>query len=221
MKLFPGQMFLLLLILSVPPAVYGENILEYLEGEVIIKRNQEELEGDFGMDLMEGDIVFTSDSSLAILSMDGGRVVKLRENSSLKLENLSRNTSLELTKGGVFSRVDHIINGQFEIRTESVVAGVRGTEFFISFGRTVDETPDIWLCVNDGTVEVALQETGESVLVNEGEGINIPGGLKLTTPEFYEWTKELNWNTDPAEGDVRDETNLDGAYADLLDQDYF
>ena len=52
--------------------------------------------------------------------------------------------------------------------------------FFIAFGRTIEELPDVWLCVNDGTVEVAVPETGDSVLVSEGEGINILGGKNLT-----------------------------------------
>jgi hypothetical protein len=73
----------------------------------------------------------------------------------------------------------------------------------------VDDAADIWLCVNDGTVEVMIPETGDSILVNEGEGINILGGRALTAPEAYEWTKDLNWNTDPDAGNVKDETDLD------------
>ena len=101
-----------------------------------------------------------------------------------------------------------------------MVAGVRGTEFFVAYGRTVDIEPDIWLCVNEGSVDVAIVKTGESVIVNEGEGINILAGNMLTTPEFYTWTEDLNWNTDPDSGSVLDDTNLDSAYSDLLDQDY-
>ena len=110
--------------------LWGESIIDYLEGDVSVLRGGLELDGDFGMELEEGDVVSTWEDSLAILELEGGRVVKMRGNSSLKMENLSRNTSLELRKGSVFSRVDHIVTGKFEIRTESVVAGVRGTEFF-------------------------------------------------------------------------------------------
>ena len=70
----------------------------------------------------------------------------------------------------------------------------------------------VWLCVNDGTVEVAIAGTDDSVLVNEGEGINILGGKELTDPEAYAWTKDLNWNTDPSAGNVKDETSLESAY---------
>lgn len=202
-------------------SLQAQSILSFYEGDVLIERDSEQLSAEFGMELFEADLIRTEKSSLAILELAHGRTVKLREDSSLLLENLSRKTSVELKSGSVFSKVDRLLNGQFNVHTESVVAGVRGTEFFMAFGETIDEKADLWLCVNEGSVEVSLSESGESVLVNEGEGINIPGSAILTSPEAYEWTKELNWNTDPSQGNVKDTTDLKGAYSDLLDQDYF
>ena len=120
----------------------------------------------------------------------------------------------------MFSQVAKGLVGGFRVKTLSAIAGVRGTEFFVAYGRQIDERPDIWLCVNSGSVEGSVPETGESVVVDEGKGINIVAGVKLTTPRFYAWTRRLNWNTDPAVGDVADSTDLDQAYSDLLDQDY-
>lgn len=202
-------------------SLQAQSLLSYFEGDVFVDRGTEQISAEFGMELFEGDLVQTERSSLAILELDHGRTVKLREDSSLLLEDLSRKTSVELKSGSVFSKVDRLMNGQFNVHTESVVAGVRGTEFFMAFGETIDEKADLWLCVNEGKVEVSLTESGESVLVNEGEGINIPGSATLTKPEAYAWTKDLNWNSDPSQGDVSDTTDLKGAYSDLLDQDYF
>ena len=56
--------------------------------------------------------------------------------------------------------------------------------------------------------------------VEEGEGINILAGLRATEPRFFPWTLKLNWNFDPDSGKIVDKTDLDAAYADLLDQDY-
>jgi hypothetical protein len=152
--------------------------------------------------------------------------VKLRENTRLLIESVSENAAVTLNSGGVFARVarqaadvGRVLSG-FEVRTPSVVAGVRGTEFFVAYGRTIEEEPDLWLCVNEGQVAVSIPETGEETLVAEGEGINILGGTRATDPRFYPWTRDLNWNMDPTEGDVADDTDLDAAYADLLDQDY-
>ena len=190
----------------------ARNSLDYFEGDVWIIRGSRELEPDFGMDLFEGDEVRTEADGLAVVELENGRTLKLRENSVIRLENLSTNTRLELKKGGVFTKVDHLLTGKFEIRAESVVAGVRGTQFFLTYGKVVQESPDIWLCVNEGSVAVGVPEKGTEAIVNKGEGINVIGGKELTDPEVYEWTKDLNWNTDPGSGSLRDTTDLESAY---------
>ena len=108
----------------------------------------------------------------------------------------------------------------YTVKAETVLAGVRGTEFFIAYGRKIEETSDVWLCVNEGSVAVSVQGQRKTAVVKEGEGINIVAGNKLTKAKKYPWTKDLNWNTDPGRGDVKDNTSLDNAYSDLLDQDY-
>ncbi len=197
-----------------------DGTITYLEGNIQIQRDGNILFADFGSNLYEGDILKTGMDSLLIVQLNSKGELKLRENTVLILENISSNTSLLLNKGSVFSRVNKIVNGSFSVKTPSMVAGVRGTEFFVAYGRTIDTKPDVWLCVNKGAVNVALNKTGESVIVNEGEGINILSGNTLTKPVFYPWTKDLNWNTDPQNGSVKDTTNLDSAYEDLLNQDY-
>jgi hypothetical protein len=69
-------------------------------------------------------------------------------------------------------------------------------------------------------VEVAILDTRDTLIVEEGKGINIIGGTNLTSPQRYPWTRKLNWNMDPAAGAVEDRTDLEQAYSDLLDQDY-
>lgn len=194
--------------------------ISYLEGDVTVKRESKVIFADFGMSLMEGDTLITGMDSLAILNLDKGGVVKLREDTILTLKGLGDKTSLKLNHGGVFAKVKKLAGWDFSISTKSVIAGVRGTEFFMAFGRKIDETNDVWLCVNEGTVNVSVPEKKQSVLVNQGEGINIIAGKKLTDPRYFKWTDGLNWNTDPALGDVKDVTDLNGAYSDLLDQDY-
>ena len=197
-----------------------DGIISYFEGDVFIHRNQLVLDAEFGLPVFEGDIVETKNNSLLIIQLNTRGELKLKENTKLTVESISKETSILLNAGSVFSRVNKLVNGSFSVRTPSMVAGVRGTEFFVAFGRTIETEPDVWLCVNEGTVQVSLTKTGDSVLVKEGEGINILSGEKLTKPVFYPWTKDLNWNTDPENGPVADSTNLDSAYEDLLDQDY-
>lgn len=216
-----GTILFILSLLFIRTIVYAEDgIIAYFDGNVTVQRDGTTFDADFGFSVFQGDILETGENSLLILELNNKGELKLRENTILVLEGTGRETSLILNRGSVFSRVNKIVNGSFSIRTPSMVAGVRGTEFFVAYGRTIGTEPDVWLCVNEGAVDVSLTKTGESVLVKEGEGINILSGNKLTKPVFYPWTEDLNWNTDPDKGSVRDITNLNSAYSDLLDQDY-
>lgn len=203
-----------------------EATIEYFDGDVTISGSSGVVDADFGMSLLPGDTVITGPDGLAIVRLNDRSQVKLRENTSLEIDSVAEQAAVTLNSGGVFARVarqavgaSRVIAG-FEVRTPSVVAGVRGTEFFVAYGRTIEEDPDLWLCVNEGEVAVSIPSTGQETLVAEGEGINILGGNRATDPKAYAWTKDLNWNLDPAAGDVVDTTDLDAAYSDLLDQDY-
>jgi hypothetical protein len=199
-------------------ALDGEMV--YVYGEVRVHRNDVAHSAEAGMPVGLGDVIATGPDAMAIIGLDGGAELKLRQNTSLALDSLGEEINVTLSRGGVFSRVTKRLRGRYEVRTLTAVAGVRGTEFFVEYGRTIDLHPDIGLCVNSGSVEVEVIDSGETVLVDAGKGINIIGGTRLTKPRFYPWTRKLNWNVDPARGEVIDTTDLDQAYGDLLDQDY-
>ena len=205
-------------------AIAGLGALEaelvYAVGEVRVRQQGVRLEGEIGMLLGSGDIIETGSDGAAILQLGNRADLKLRENTILALDTLGEEVAVKLSRGGLFSRVAARLRGRYSVLTQTAVAGVRGTEFFVAYGRTIDRYPDIWLCVNDGRVEVKVLDTDEKIIVEEGKGINIVGGTRLTRPRPYAWTRRLNWNTDPAQGEVVDRTDLEQAYSDLLDQDY-
>lgn len=201
-------------------ALSAESMIAYMEGSTVVKRGVTDIRGEIGMSLLRGDIVETGRDSLAILELEGRGTLKLREDTSIVLDNLGDQMSVSLSIGGLFSRIRRLAGREYNVRTPNVSAAVRGTEFFVAYGKTVEEEPDVWLCVNEGAVEVALENSGESVLVNQGEGINILSSNRITDPQYFPWTENLNWNTDPDSGKVRDTTDLSGAYADLRAFDY-
>lgn len=206
--------------LGVSVLLFAENAtLVYLEGEVSLTRRGIVTEADFGTELKIGDLVRTGADSTAVITTARGDDLKMRAETSLVIEEIAETSRLRLESGGLFAKVQRLVGRSFTVRTPSVAAGVRGTEFFIAYGRTIEENPDVWLCVNEGSVSVAT-DSGEEVVVNEGEGVNILAGARITDPRFFPWTLDLNWNTDPAAGEILDRTDLDGAYADLEDIDY-
>lgn len=211
----------LCLALGFPAALCAlEGHLLYIEGDVSIRSGAAAREAAIGDRLMAGDVVETGAQSLAVIDLANDTTVKLREKTTLAIDSIGEETVVNLRSGGAFASIAKKLSGHFSVRTATAVAGVRGTRFFVAYGRTVGSQPDVWLCVSAGTVDVALPAAGKSVLVHEGTGVTIVGGEKLTVPRPYPWTRKLNWNMDPAQGRVLDSTNLEQAYSDLLDQDY-
>lgn len=209
-----------LLLSSAAPAGAQQGEIVYIYGEVTVLRGSEELAADFGMAVGQEDTIATGPEAMALISLPGNTDLKLRENTRLSLDTLGETVSVHLSAGSVFSKVARTLTRRYSVRTETAVMGVRGTEFFVAYGRTIDAHPDIWVCVNSGVVEVSIPQTRQTLIVEQGKGINIVGGTTLTTPRRYPWTRKLNWNTDADRGEVIDRTDLEQAYSDLLDQDY-
>ncbi|MFT6068631.1 MAG: hypothetical protein ACJAT2_003725 [Bacteriovoracaceae bacterium] len=175
--------------------------------------------------LPQGTIINTGAGSFAVLQLPHGNKVKVGENSQLKISKLSKKkvgqTRLALFKGSSFIKVikSKLAKGEKSkliLRTRTTAMGVRGTEFFASYGTG----KDVWMCVNEGIVSVRSKTEKKATLVKAGEGIIVKDGNKTSEPKPLKWTKKLNWNMDPASGDLENKVSIESAYTDLLDQDY-
>ena len=208
------------LLFTASPAEAASGRLDAAHGLVTVSRAGKTSAVKTGFELKGGDEVQTGKDAYALVTLDDGSKMKLRSDSAVSLAKDGALTEIFLRLGGVFTKVKKRAQGQggFHVRTPNAVAAVRGTEFFTAYGRKKHRGTDLWLCVNEGAVEVSASK--KSVLVKAGSGIVIKGGSDLTAPEAFEWTKTLNWNMDPEKGKLEDKTSLDGAYSDLLDQDY-
>ncbi|MGO9409754.1 MAG: FecR domain-containing protein [Spirochaetia bacterium] len=207
--------------LAIPPAVMAlDGQVVYAEGTVTVTGGGTSQDAGPGTRVSAGDTITTGADGLAVIDLSNATQIKLRENTSLVVDAIGDTAQVSLTAGGVFTHILKRLAGSFSLRAGETVAGVRGTEFFVAFGKTIDNQRDVWLCVNEGAVDVSVPSANQHVLVPAGQGINIVGGTKLTAPHGYKWTRGLNWNMDPAGGSLEDHTNLDQAYADLLNHDY-
>jgi len=163
----------------------------YTYGEVVVHRRSGILPAEISMPVGQGDIIETEGEAMAVISLKDGAEIKLRENTTLSLDSLGQSVSVRLASGSVFARVNKQIISGFSVRTETAVMGVRGTEFFVAYGRSIDRHPDVWVCVNTGSVEVAILGAQDTLIIEEGQGINIVGGTNLTSPKRYPWTRKL------------------------------
>jgi hypothetical protein len=221
LKTRTGRGAVLLFLLALPVAAFAvSGQVVYTEGDVAWRNGADTHDAAIGDSLGPGDVIVTGAKSLAVIDLANGTTLKMKEKTTLAIDSIGEATAVTLTAGAVFTTIARKLTGRFSVNTQTAVAGVRGTEFFVAYGKTIDAKPDVWLCVNSGAVEVTIPDTGQTVVVKQGLGINIVGGAQITSPKSYPWTRKLNWNIDPRSGKVDDSTSLDQAYSDLLNQDY-
>lgn len=150
-----------------------------------------------GRTLGENDTVTTGPDGFATLETADGSYVSLTPNSSIVLSILRKmvltginERVIELKKGEVTNEVTHAKQpgDRFEVRTPSIVAGVRGTHFRVNVEPTMTAVE-----VLDGKVALgatadtshgkAEQPAPGSQLVAAGEGSATPNGGAIGAPE--------------------------------------
>ena len=113
-----------------------------------------------GMVLVEGDRVQTGHNGFVTLELDDGSHVSVPQDSTIEIGALrqtvltgAKDRVIDLKRGEVDSEVNHATkkDDRFQIRSPSVVAGVRGTRFRVSYDGDEQSTA---VAVLDGAVGV-------------------------------------------------------------------
>lgn len=216
-------LFLILVFGAVDSSAFEAQIL-YLKGSVKTGAKDQFKTAILQQKLKEGDWVVTGKDGSVILGLGGESRLKLKENTEIQLTDTAKNL-IDLKLGSVFSKIRKLENPdqkseiKFRIRTRTATMGVRGTQFFTAYGEGKKQEDDVWMCVQEGVVEV--EKSGvKPVIVNEGFGVFVPKEKPVSEPKPFGWTKELNWNMDPETGPVEDRTRIRSAYTDFLKYNY-
>jgi len=120
------------------------------------------------------DVVNTQASARARITLDDGSVLNVGSESSIKVvkhDGGAQQTELELTYGKLRSQAQKITkpDGKFQVKTPAGVAGVVGTDFFVSFDNT---TGTMNVTVFEGVVKVC-NLAGVCVEVKAGQFSNV------------------------------------------------
>lgn len=166
----------------------------FLKGQVF--KNGEKLQR--GNSVKYGDQIVTEDDSMVIIKNDGA-TIKMKANSEVvirKFKSKKNKYSIVrylLNRGELFFKGKGSKKKKFQVHTKVATMGVRGTEFFTSYSG--DKNKEVWMCVNEGEVEVEMIVDGksDSLTVEKGQGIFIKSS-KLPKARAYKWTRKLNWN---------------------------
>lgn len=124
-----------------------------IQGEVTINSGDLLAVGDT---IQQNDTIRTMKDSLAEIEIGDGSVIRVEANSELAFNNLfddgeTKSTELFLAAGKVFAKPEKLEgDSSFEVKTETVTAGVRGTEFVVS----ISDDKKIQIAVREGKVAV-------------------------------------------------------------------
>jgi hypothetical protein len=128
----------------------------------------------------EGDRVASDKDAAAVVSFEGGNKLHVQPDSEVEIKEYknqgspeSRRALLNLIKGKVRNQVGQKYNGKssyYKITTKGAVAGVRGTDFLVTFSEGVKL--DTRIETLGGKVELSDLGEGEKRMVGKGEALS-------------------------------------------------
>lgn len=153
-------------------------VLGYL-GKVIVRDTlNREQPITQNMLLYEGDTIITGKNSKASIRFTDKNEAVIAENSSFRLtqykpqtKRQNGNAILDLLKGKVRSKVNQKYKGSqnsvYKIKTKTAVAGVRGTDFIVSYltGKNLITSVETFT----GKVELSSDSGDEKAMISKGE----------------------------------------------------
>jgi hypothetical protein len=128
-----------------------KSIVRMVMGQVMLTSRGADRPAAAGMELTDGDILVTGDSSFAVISRGADMLIRVEPESRLALAAISGSEcSIRLDSGAVLSRLKKLEKDEsYSVHTKTAVAAVRGTSFYTS--ATAEKTV---VAVGDGKVEV-------------------------------------------------------------------
>ncbi len=189
---------------AAPAIPFGS--VDYVEGNAIIVRSGKSLgEANIGDNVLPDDMIKTAGDGLVIIALDkstgmrGTLTIKQKSVAYIRLapgESGPRST-IDLIAGQIGSKLAKISGSpSLQVQTDSVVMGVRGTEFAISSS----VNGSILVLCTEGAV--ACTDGGDPLMVPAGKAVEKKAGDRLrlvpvaiSSPEQF----EKNWIADEIE----------------------
>ena len=107
-----------------------------MEGEVSLEDNGKKKTATENLRLNSGNALSTAIKSLVSIGLDDSKIVTLDELSRAEFNQAGRQLDLKLTDGSLFFEVQKPLadDETLDIRTNTMVVGIRGTSGWISVG---------------------------------------------------------------------------------------
>ncbi len=177
----------------IPTTLSGD--LAYFEGEVEYRKAGEAagwMTVQNGMDFNEGDSIRTFEDGRAIINLDDGSAIRLNYNSEVELTALDpQEMQITNLEGEVYTRVAKL-DREFAVLTDEARYLSLGTAY-----TTLNTESDEGVKVFESKVQVELKDSGDQIIVNEGEEFDKKTKEKdsltveeIKKDEFALWNKQ-------------------------------
>ena len=132
-----------------------------------------------GMKLYSGYTLSTSSKSYAYVSLDSSKVVKLDASTKVQVKKSGSKLELLVSSGKLFFNVSAPLSSSetLNIRTSTMVTGVRGTSGVVSADGAGSSSVDIY----DGAVTVNTVSGSVTLSVTAGESLSVSGSGTAST----------------------------------------
>lgn len=181
------QLALIIAVLVLMPAageqVTKKGIVNFMAGSVTIEYRGAKTAAKVGDELRQGMTVITGANSQADLYFGEERVIKVLENSRLEITELmvtreKDSSSFFLRAGKIFTQIKDKLgkDEEFEVKTNTATAAVRGTEFYM------EEDEESVVACTKGSVNVKNKDS--EITLNEGQEVPLAGRGRLAVQEL-------------------------------------
>lgn len=170
--------------------------ISFVEGRVLIERSGEKQQALVSSEVVDGDVITTSEGSRIEITITGEEIVRIDENATVSVaEILHRNGDEKVMNffakvGKFFFRVKKKVmdDKDFNVRTPTSIIGVRGTEFGVKV-QTGGETDVV--CFKG---KVGVQGREKEVIVPEGMFTSVQIQGDPSDPQSMSQSQTMEWS---------------------------
>jgi len=165
--------------------------ISYLRGQTDVIRKGQALIGESGMTLLPGDKIRVAGDSQVTVDLGGDKFIRVNSRAGFEIPANQKPgliESVNLHFGKIWASVKKLAAGEsFSVKTPTASAGVRGTDFQMSF----DEINKITqTCVHHGSVMVK-NSLGDIQKLTDGMVANITENIMKTVQDQLEITRRF------------------------------
>lgn len=144
------------------PPVTG--VVEYLDGDVTINDER----ADFGMIVPFGAVVATGPESYCEIVFDRKNIFRIQESTVAEIKLSPSNPEIEIRQGtfaALFNKLEAFTSDEpFRVRTQTAVASVRGTAFFVK----ILDPETTYICICNGELDVSAPGAEDAQHISSG-----------------------------------------------------